>query len=90
MSQIREYLDEHKDEMIALLSDLVAVRSVQGDAEDGKPFGKEPARALETVTTLIFNSLATSACVIHCLGRTFLTPLRNNLIHFNIFLANSQ
>ena len=43
MSQIREYLDEHKDEMIALLSDLVAVRSVQGDAEDGKPFGKEPA-----------------------------------------------
>ena len=47
MSQIREYLDEHKDEMIALLSDLVAVRSVQGDAEDGKPFGKEPARALE-------------------------------------------
>jgi succinyl-diaminopimelate desuccinylase len=30
-----------------LLSELVAVRSVQGDAEDGKPFGKEPARALE-------------------------------------------
>ncbi|MBO4876733.1 MAG: Sapep family Mn(2+)-dependent dipeptidase [Ruminococcus sp.] len=46
MTDIRKYLEEHRDEMISLLSELVAVRSVQGEAEDGFPFGREPARAL--------------------------------------------
>ena len=44
---IRQYIESHKDEMIALLSKLVAVPSVQGEAEEGFPFGREPARALE-------------------------------------------
>ena len=47
MSNIRDYLEAHKQEMIDLLSALVAVPSVQGKAEEGAPFGKEPARALE-------------------------------------------
>ncbi len=47
MSTIKQYLEEHKQEMIDFLGELVAVRSVQGDAEDGFPFGREPARALE-------------------------------------------
>ncbi|MCR5109310.1 MAG: Sapep family Mn(2+)-dependent dipeptidase [Ruminococcus sp.] len=47
MSNIRNYLNEHKQEMIGLLRELVAIPSVQGDAEEGFPFGKEPARALE-------------------------------------------
>lgn len=46
MSQIREYLEAHKDEMIALLGELVAVRSVQGEPSKEFPFGSEPAKAL--------------------------------------------
>ena len=46
MSEIRQYIEKHKDEMIALLKELVAVPSVQGEAEDGFPYGREPARAL--------------------------------------------
>ena len=47
MSNIRNYLNEHKQEMIGLLRELVAIPSVQGDAEEGFLFGKEPARTLE-------------------------------------------
>ena len=47
MSEIREYLNAHKQEMTDFLAELVAVPSVQGEAEEGFPFGKEPARALE-------------------------------------------
>ncbi|MBQ8959689.1 MAG: Sapep family Mn(2+)-dependent dipeptidase [Ruminococcus sp.] len=46
MSEIRNYIQSHRDEMIELLRELVAVPSVQGDAAEGAPFGKEPARAL--------------------------------------------
>ena len=46
MSEIRKYLKSHKDEMLGLLSELVAIPSVQGEALEGKPFGEEPARAL--------------------------------------------
>lgn len=35
--------------MTALLSELVAIPSVQGKREEGAPFGKEPARALGTM-----------------------------------------
>ena len=46
MTDIRSYLEEHREDMISLLRELVAVRSVQGEAEEGFPFGREPARAL--------------------------------------------
>ena len=46
MSEIRKYLESHKDEMLGLLSELVAIPRVQGEALEGKPFGEEPARAL--------------------------------------------
>ncbi len=46
MSRISEYLSSKKDEMTAFLGKLIAVPSVQGEAEDGFPFGKEPAKAL--------------------------------------------
>ena len=46
MSEIKEYIYAHKDEMIGLLAELVAVPSVQGEASEGCPFGTEPARAL--------------------------------------------
>lgn len=47
MTEIRKYLEEHREEMIALLGELTAIPSVQGDAEEGYPFGREPARALK-------------------------------------------
>lgn len=46
MSNIHEYIYSHKDEMIGLLGELVAVKSVQGEAEEGYPFGRGPAEAL--------------------------------------------
>lgn len=49
MTEIRKYLEANKQEMIADLRDLVAVPSVQGDAEDGMPFGIFPAKALITM-----------------------------------------
>ena len=49
MTEIRKYLEAHKQEMIDLLAELVAIPSIQGKAEEGAPFGKEPARALEVM-----------------------------------------
>lgn len=46
MSEIRNYLEAHKQEMIDDLRELVAVPSVQGESEEGLPFGKYPAEAL--------------------------------------------
>ena len=37
MSNIRDYLEAHKQEMIDLLGALVAIPSVQGKAEEGAP-----------------------------------------------------
>ena len=47
MSDIKEYIYAHKQEMIDILAELVTVPSVQGKAEEGAPFGKESARALD-------------------------------------------
>ncbi|MBP5431835.1 Sapep family Mn(2+)-dependent dipeptidase [Ruminococcus sp.] len=49
MSEIRDYLTAHKQEMIDFLAELVAISSIQGDEEEGFPFGREPARALESM-----------------------------------------
>ena len=49
MTEIRKYLEAHKQEMIDLLAELVAIPSIQGKAEEGAPFGREPAHALEVM-----------------------------------------
>ncbi len=46
MSRIHDYIYSHRDEMVDFLGKLVAVKSVQGDAEEGFPFGRGPAEAL--------------------------------------------
>lgn len=56
MTEIRKYLEEHKKEMTDLLAELVAVKSVQGEAENGYPFGREPAKALEIMLKSCENS----------------------------------
>ena len=45
-NRIDEYIESHADEMAEVLSDLVSVPSVKGKAENGMPFGAEPAKAL--------------------------------------------
>lgn len=47
MTEIRKYLEEKKEEMIEFLGQLIAVRSVQEDAEGEFPFGRSSAKALE-------------------------------------------
>ena len=47
MTEIRKYLEDKKEEMIAFLGELISVRSVQEEAEEGYPFGINSARALE-------------------------------------------
>ncbi|MDE6679194.1 MAG: Sapep family Mn(2+)-dependent dipeptidase [Ruminococcus sp.] len=47
MMTIRQYLEEHREEMINFLAELVAVRSVQNKPNGEYPFGKKPAKALQ-------------------------------------------
>ncbi|MDE6665749.1 MAG: Sapep family Mn(2+)-dependent dipeptidase [Ruminococcus sp.] len=47
MTEIRRYLEEHREEMIDFLAELVAVRSVKNEANGNYPFGKKPAKALQ-------------------------------------------
>lgn len=44
---IRQYLESHREEMIDLLSELVAVRSVKDKPDKNYPFGENCAKALE-------------------------------------------
>ncbi len=46
MNGIKNYLEAHKNEMIDLLAELVAIPSVLDEPEEGCPFGKYPAAAL--------------------------------------------
>ena len=46
-SRISRWVEEHRDSYIRDVSRLVAIRSVSGEAEEGKPFGPGPAAALE-------------------------------------------
>ena len=44
--QIHAWMEAHQEEMIADLAELIAIRSVQGEAAENAPFGTEPAKAL--------------------------------------------
>ncbi len=43
---IKEYFENHKHQLLGLISELVEIPSVRGEAEDGKPFGAMPYAAL--------------------------------------------
>ncbi|MBQ8497403.1 MAG: dipeptidase PepV [Clostridia bacterium] len=45
-TKIHQYIDDHANEMVDVLSTLVAIPSVKGEPEGDMPFGKEPAKAL--------------------------------------------
>lgn len=45
--QIEAYFDAHQEEMVRDILNLVSIRSVEGEALPGKPFGEGPAKALD-------------------------------------------
>lgn len=50
MSEIRNYLESKKEEMIRFLAEIAAIRSVQGDSSEEHPFGEENAAVLKTTS----------------------------------------
>ena len=44
--QIKQYFLAHRTEILADIASVVAINSVKGPAEEGKPFGKGPAAAV--------------------------------------------
>ena len=43
---IKTFIEDHSEEMLCSISELVSIPSVMGDAQEGAPFGKECVRAL--------------------------------------------
>lgn len=50
--EIHNYVQEHREEIIDTLKELVRIPSVRGGAEERAPFGKECARILEYIRDL--------------------------------------
>lgn len=50
--QIEAYFDQHRDEMVKDIMDLVSIRSVDGETKEGKPYGDGPAAALDAALKL--------------------------------------
>ncbi len=48
----RQFIENHFSEMVRDLSALVAIPSVKGEPEEGKPFGEGPAAALDAMLAL--------------------------------------
>ena len=53
--KIEAYFEEHREEMIRDIMDLVKIRSVQEEEKPGKPYGDGPAAALDAALTLAKN-----------------------------------
>lgn len=49
MDKYKKIAEDRKDDIISLLSKLVAIPSVMGEEKPGYPFGEAPAKALETM-----------------------------------------
>ncbi len=49
MDNYKKFAEDRKSDIISLLSKLVAIPSVMGEAMPGYPFGEAPAKALETM-----------------------------------------
>lgn len=47
--EIHNYVQSHRDEIINMLKNLVKIPSIQSAPEEGAPFGRECAEALDYV-----------------------------------------
>ena len=50
--QIEQWFEDHREEMVKDIMDLVAIPSVDGEARPGKPYGEGPAAALDAAIRL--------------------------------------
>jgi len=54
-SSVHNYISSHKDEIIEILRQLVAIPSVRGEAQEGAPYGVACREALEKAYSLFVN-----------------------------------
>lgn len=52
LQQIDQWAENHRSEMIADIAALISIPSKRGEAAENAPFGKEPARALNTALAM--------------------------------------
>ncbi len=48
----RDYINEHKEELVRSLSELIQIPSVEGESKEGAPYGEGPARCLKEALNL--------------------------------------
>ena len=51
--KVREYIENHKEEILSELMSLMEIESVQGEAMEGAPFGKRPAEVLALMERIL-------------------------------------
>lgn len=68
MEEIKNYIYSHKDEMLSVLSQLVAIPSVKGEPAEGAPFGTEPRRALDAMLKICEQSGFETHCCENVVG----------------------
>ena len=51
--QIDQYIDNHKEQMLEDLKELVRINSIKGEASEGKPYGEGPERALKAAKMMM-------------------------------------
>lgn len=49
MDSFRKFIKDHENQMLSLLSELISIPSVMGEATDTFPFGDNPAQALSVI-----------------------------------------
>ncbi|MGN1422312.1 MAG: Sapep family Mn(2+)-dependent dipeptidase [Oscillospiraceae bacterium] len=68
MNEIKDYIYSHRDELLGVLSELVAIPSVKGEPAEGAPFGKEPRRALDKMLDICGGMGFTTHCCENVVG----------------------
>ncbi|MDE6707724.1 MAG: Sapep family Mn(2+)-dependent dipeptidase [Oscillospiraceae bacterium] len=87
---IHEYLQEHQQEMLAVLEKLIAIPSVMADPAKHAPFGIEPARALQEMMKICQDYGFQTEMIQDCVGSADLdnkTPKLGILSHLDVVPA---
>lgn len=66
--RIREYIYSHKDELLSVLGELVAIPSVKGEPAENAPFGREPRRALDRMLEICGDMGFSTSCCRNAVG----------------------
>ncbi len=94
-TDICTYIYDHKNDLLSLLKELVAVRSIKGPAQNGAPFGTGPRAALDKMIgicdkegfeTRLYDDVVGTADL--CPDRSF--PALGILCHLDVVPADGQ